>query len=160
MKYWVIKNTQKLYPYEIHRSVLTGWGTRKTNDRYEINSCGGPSRLAMHLHDHLIITSGYPFLKKTNLMSIFQTFVPQYTIVEFLSDIRTFTTVAHQEKIILNPGPDPDPKSDRCIIYYKSERRRRSERGAQTRSLARGVQGHAPPEHFVLTYTELHFPEF
>ena len=21
-------------------------------------------------------------------------------------------------------GPDPDPKSDRCIIYYKSESRR------------------------------------
>ena len=36
-------------------------GVREKNDRNEINSCGGPSRLAMHLRDHLIITSGYPF---------------------------------------------------------------------------------------------------
>ena len=31
------------------------------NNRNWIKSCGEPSRLAMHLRDHLIITSGYPF---------------------------------------------------------------------------------------------------
>ena len=40
---------------------LNRLGCAKKDDRNEINSCGGPSRLAMHLHDHLIITSGNPF---------------------------------------------------------------------------------------------------
>ena len=36
-------------------------GVREKNDRNAINSCGGPSYLAIHLRNHLIITSGYPF---------------------------------------------------------------------------------------------------
>ena len=34
---------------------------REKNDTNETNSCGGPPRLAMHLRNHLLITSGYPF---------------------------------------------------------------------------------------------------
>ena len=36
-------------------------GVREKNDKNGINNCGGSSRLAMHLRDHLIITIGYPF---------------------------------------------------------------------------------------------------
>ena len=54
------KNYCVSYPYQIHRSVKTGKSSRK-NDRNAINGCGGSSRLAMRLRDHLIITSDYPF---------------------------------------------------------------------------------------------------
>ena len=54
------KNTQKLLRI-ISTDKFKQVGVRKKNDRNEINSYGGPSRLAMHLRDHLIITSGYPF---------------------------------------------------------------------------------------------------
>ena len=36
-------------------------GVREKNDRNQINSCGGPPRLAIHLRGHLNITNGYPF---------------------------------------------------------------------------------------------------
>ena len=35
-------------------------GVCEKNDRNEINSCGGPSHLAMHLRDHLTITCNSP----------------------------------------------------------------------------------------------------
>ena len=57
--------SSKIVAYRIHiRSTdhLKQVGVCEKNDRNEINSCGGPSRLTMHLCDHLIITSGYPFL--------------------------------------------------------------------------------------------------
>ena len=37
------------------------FGVREKNDRKEIKSGGSP-RLTMHLRNHLLITSGYPFL--------------------------------------------------------------------------------------------------
>ena len=36
-------------------------GVREKNDRNDINSCGGLSRLPVYLRSHLLITSGYPF---------------------------------------------------------------------------------------------------
>ena len=54
------KNYCVSYPYLTHRSVLTCWGVQK-NGRNEIKSCGGPSRLAVHLRDHFIITGWLPF---------------------------------------------------------------------------------------------------
>ena len=40
--------------------ILNRLGCAKKNDRNEINSGGSP-RLTMHLRNHLLITSGYPF---------------------------------------------------------------------------------------------------
>ena len=63
LKYWVIKHA-KIIAYHIHiRSTdqFKQVGVREKKLQNENNSCGGPSRLSMHLHDHLIITSGYPF---------------------------------------------------------------------------------------------------
>ena len=51
------KNTQKLLcilSISDPQISLNGLGCVK-NDRNEFNSCGGPSHLAMHLHNHLLI---------------------------------------------------------------------------------------------------------
>ena len=54
------ENKQKLWVI-ISTDQFKQVGCAKKNERNEINSCGGPSRLTMHLRDHPIITSGYPF---------------------------------------------------------------------------------------------------
>ena len=63
-KVWVIKYA-KIIAYHIHiksTDQSKQVGVHEKNDRNEINSFGGPSRLAIHLRYQLIITSGYPFV--------------------------------------------------------------------------------------------------
>ena len=54
----------EIIAYHIHIRLTDQFkqvGVREKNDRNAINGCGGPSRLAMHFRDHLVITSGNPF---------------------------------------------------------------------------------------------------
>ena len=62
MKFGLSKH-EKMVEYHVHvRSTdqINQVGVRVKNDRNEINS-GGSSRLTMHLPNHLLITSDYPF---------------------------------------------------------------------------------------------------
>ena len=58
-----IQKLIKIIQYHVHirpTNQFNQVGVHVKNDRNEINS-GGSLRLTIHLHNHLLITSGYPF---------------------------------------------------------------------------------------------------